>query len=65
MNGKDESVPEEESDLSDQDVDFYGTPGAESSFISDAKFGFVFFFFNKIVFNFFKARLLINIHIEM
>lgn len=45
MNGKDESVPEEESDLSDQDVDFYGTPGAESSFISDAKFGFVFFFF--------------------
>lgn len=44
MNGKDESVPEEESDLSDQDVDFYGTPGAESSFISDAKFGFVFFF---------------------
>lgn len=42
MNGRDESVPEEESDLSDQDLDFYGTPGTASSFISDAKFGYVF-----------------------
>ncbi|XP_034329054.2 nucleolar complex protein 3 homolog isoform X1 [Magallana gigas] len=39
VNGRDELVPVEENDLSDQDLDFYGTPGTASSFISDAKFG--------------------------
>lgn len=69
MNGRDELVPVEENDLSDQDLDFYGTPGTASSFISDAKFGYVFFNFNNtlkracphLVWHFFLLAFLKNI----
>ncbi|XP_078310966.1 nucleolar complex protein 3 homolog [Crassostrea virginica] len=39
MNGRGEADSEGESDLSEQDLEFFGTPGTSSSFISGAKVG--------------------------
>ena len=42
MNGRGEADSEGESDLSEQDLEFFGTPGTSSSFISGAKVGYEF-----------------------